>query len=122
MKSFEGLVEIVDEDFSYHLNNISEVVDYLDSEGTLIVIDNTETLSKEEILEFYWKFENAKILITSRIGLGEVEIRIDLQPLDFKESRYLFRQLANIEEVIEVSSLQRRYRYNYKTATNASWT
>ena len=105
LKSFDGLVDIVEDDFSYQSNNISQVIDFLDSEGTLIVIDNTESLSKEEILEFYWKFENAKILITSRIGLGEVEIRIDLQPLEFKESRYLFRQLANIEDVVDVLSL-----------------
>lgn len=45
----------------------------------LLVLDNLETINTEEIKEFLDKFtEYGKVLITSRIGLGEMEHRFKL--------------------------------------------
>lgn len=61
----------------------------------LIVIDNLETIADERIINFIIEAHpKRKVLITSRRGLGQVEIRHELKQLKEKEAVYLFRQIA----------------------------
>lgn len=49
---------------------------------TLLVLDNLETLNTSDIRDFLIEFsEEGKVLITSRIGLGELELRYPLRGL-----------------------------------------
>ncbi len=51
--------------------------------NALLVLDNLETINTSEIKGFLDEFtENGKVLITSRIGLGEMEHRYNLNGLD----------------------------------------
>ena len=64
-------------------DNISDTEEYLISLAKdfnmLLVLDNLETINTEEIKDFLDRFtEYGKVLITSRIGLGEMEHRFKL--------------------------------------------
>ncbi|MDE5562782.1 MAG: hypothetical protein K2J01_04475 [Clostridiales bacterium] len=49
---------------------------------TLLVLDNLETINTEDVRDFLEEFsENSKVIITSRIGLGEMEYRYVLSGL-----------------------------------------
>lgn len=53
---------------------------------TLLVLDNLETINTEEVRDFLDDFsEYGKVIITSRIGLGEMEHRYFLQGLTDKD-------------------------------------
>jgi tetratricopeptide (TPR) repeat protein len=61
----------------------------------LIVIDNLETITDERIINFILDAHpKAKILITSRKGLGQVERRHELKQLKEKEAVILFRLIS----------------------------
>lgn len=68
---------------------------------TLLVLDNLETINTDDIRDFLDEFsEEGKVIITSRIGLGEMEYRYPLQGLSDTDLEFytdtLF-QLYNIE-------------------------
>jgi len=94
--TFLGFLKMLNEDFDIYSEGLDDAISQIDSEDSLIILDNTESLSKDEILNFYYKFQNAKFLLTSRIGLGEVETRIDLKAMPLNESKYLLRKSANL--------------------------
>lgn len=51
--------------------------------NTLLILDNLETVNSEEVKSFIDEFtEYGKVLITSRIGLGEMEHRYSLEGLN----------------------------------------
>ena len=51
--------------------------------NTLLVLDNLETVNSEDVKSFIDEFtESGKVLITSRIGLGEMEHRYPLEGLN----------------------------------------
>ena len=59
-----------------------ELIELSKNFRTLLVLDNLETINTEEIKEFLDDFsEEGKIIITSRIGLGEMEHRYFLHGL-----------------------------------------
>ena len=59
-----------------------ELVDLSKSFKTLLVLDNLETINTDDIRDFLDEFsEEGKVIITSRIGLGEMEHRYPLQGL-----------------------------------------
>lgn len=78
---YERLVPFVGAD---DINNTQEyIIDLAKNFNTLFVLDNLETLNTSEIREFIDVFsEYGKILITSRIGLGEMEHRYRLKGLN----------------------------------------
>lgn len=107
--SFNGLIKLVDTEFDYQCDTLDEVVEFLDENKTLLILDNTESISKDEILDFYYQFNNAKFVLTSRVGLGEVETRINLKKLKKQESIFLFRKLAEIEDIgddVDISEIK----------------
>lgn len=84
---------------------LSEISLYMKEFKILLCIDNLETLDKQEVREFLATVPNeSKVLITSRIGLGEIEYRYKLDSLDEKASISLIRNLSvllNIESLIK---------------------
>jgi LuxR family glucitol operon transcriptional activator len=77
---------------------LESILSWMSDFKVLLVLDNLETLSAEDsnlmqLLEDLPR--NSKILITSRVGLGQIEHRIPLEPLAKKEAVELFRKYAN---------------------------
>lgn len=83
---YESLIPFVGSDNS---NNTKDyIIELAKNFNTLFVLDNLETLNTSDVREFIDDFsEHGKVLITSRIGLGEMEHRYKLHGL--KESEVL---------------------------------
>ncbi|MBK8290430.1 MAG: hypothetical protein IPK96_05145 [Flammeovirgaceae bacterium] len=82
------------EDTSQKLN---EILDYLLVFKTLLIIDNLETIQSEEVRNFIREAQmRCNIVITSRIGLGELEFPRKLSGLTEVESANLIREIARI--------------------------
>ncbi|SDL68831.1 NB-ARC domain-containing protein [Catalinimonas alkaloidigena] len=78
-------------------NKLNEILEYLAYFNTLIVIDNLETIQTEEVRNFIRNAQTkCHILITSRIGLGELEYPRKLNGLSESESAKLIREIARI--------------------------
>lgn len=77
--------------------NVADLMEYLKTFRCLLVLDNFETVIGEEIRSFVFEAqEHCKIAITSRVGLGELEIRRPLGPMRLPEAENLFRSVARI--------------------------
>lgn len=74
---------------------VKELRDYMTQSRLLLVIDNLETLTLEDVRPLLGEIPTgSKVLLTSRIGLGELELRYKLDPLDKKQSVALARRHA----------------------------
>ena len=84
-----------------NLSNVQDILSYMDNNKTLLVIDNLETLSNDKtIIKLFEEIpQGSKILITSRIGVGNYEQSFQLNALDEKEAIFYFRKLANVYKV-----------------------
>lgn len=108
-KSIKNVILNLDDNFkkldnsfsSDKLNNLENILSYMKENNTLLVIDNLETLSSDKTITTL--FEEiplgSKILITSRIGVGNYEQSFQLNSLDEKESLFYFRKLINAYKV-----------------------
>jgi len=76
---------------------LSEVSEYMTEFRTLLCIDNLETISSSEVREFLANIPNeSRVLITTRMGLGEIEYRYKLDKLDDKPSIDLMRNMSRL--------------------------
>lgn len=102
IKDYSGIVDVIFEtlDTASDGNNkqkLNEILDYLDLFKTLLIIDNLETIQSEEIRDFIREAQmRCHIVITSRIGLGELEYPRKLKGLSEVESTKLIREIARI--------------------------
>ena len=76
---------------------ISEIIRYLENSKVLVAIDNLETLAGDDIL--YSLLERgipsgSKVLFTSRVRLGILEMPYTLEPLDPREACTLMRSFS----------------------------
>lgn len=63
-------------------NSQQELIDLAKQFNTLLVLDNLETINQQEMFPFIEEFCNyGRVLITSRVSLGELDKRYDLLPL-----------------------------------------
>ncbi len=90
-----------------------DIKEYLISLSTkfniLLVLDNLETINSEEVKDFLSRFtENAKVIITSRIGLGEMETRYKL--LGLKEED----MLEYFDTLLELYGFKNYFTYDEK--------
>lgn len=85
--------------------NWDVVLQQLRRSRTLLVIDNLETLD-EEIREFVLSVpQESKVLFTSRVGLGEIEIRYELSSFAPRDAAAFFRSLVAIHNCSTFKSL-----------------
>lgn len=84
-----------------NLSNVQDILSYMEYNKTLLVIDNLETLSNDKtIIKLFEEIpQGSKILITSRIGVGNYEQSFQLYSLDEKEAIFYFRKLTNVYKV-----------------------
>jgi LuxR family glucitol operon transcriptional activator len=74
---------------------LTEVVEYLSQLKVLLIIDNFETLTTNLFRQLLSDIPTgSKVLITSRVGLGELENRYPLDTLDQKTATTLLRKFA----------------------------
>lgn len=75
--------------------------------NTLVVLDNLETINHQEMIPFIEEFINyGKILITSRVSLGELDKRYDLNPMIKSDAIELTNRMLNYYNIDE--------KYTYK--------
>jgi LuxR family glucitol operon transcriptional activator len=75
---------------------LAEILTYMKEFRILLTIDNVETLAQESLRPLLEEVpQGSKVLLTSRIGLGEIEIRYPLDPLDWKTAVILMRKFAS---------------------------
>lgn len=98
--SISSLGSLID-NVSKHIKSPSDkkwqgVIDQIKSSKTLLVIDNLETIG-EEIRDLVINIPSkSKVLLTSRIGLGEIEVRYELNPFIPKDATALFHSLVTV--------------------------
>lgn len=87
----------------------------------LLVIDNLETvLHDEELIEYLKEVELPhKVLITSRLGLGEIERRFPLKEMSINDAVELFRRIAIEKSVRGLASLPNETISNYVRRMNS---
>ena len=74
---------------------IQDVLDCMSMFRMLIVIDNFETVTDSSLRPLLTAVPvGSKVLLTSRVGLGELEIRYKLDPLDLRTSVSLLRRFS----------------------------
>lgn len=95
---YTGLVSVISESVGCdRKSKLEEILEYLDIFKTLLIIDNLETIQSEEVRDFIREAQTkCTILITSRIGLGELEYPRKLNGLSETESAKLIREIARI--------------------------
>jgi hypothetical protein len=82
-------------------SGFSELIEYLNTFKILLIIDNLETVIDENIRSFLGQINSrdSKILITSRIGLGDFERRYQISNLNERDAVTLLRSLAKVRNV-----------------------
>jgi len=72
----------------------------------LVVVDNAETIDRDALRPLLSEIpRDSKVVLTSRAGIGELELRYDLRPMDGADAIQLFRRFA---EFLNVTELKRR--------------
>lgn len=78
-------------------NPVDDIIEYLQEFRILLILDNLETVKDARIDDFLDRLPaGSKVLITSRIGLGEFERRLRLDSLEEHDSVRLVQALARI--------------------------
>jgi len=103
-RNYEEVLDKILEVYNWYdilQQDLSQKEQYVDlilresDKGILLVVDNLETIQDERILEFIKDFPRPnKVLITSRMGLGEVERRYVLKEMSAADSIALIRIVA----------------------------
>jgi len=96
---YTGLIDVISEtlEINQESNKLSSILEYLSLFKTLLIIDNLETIHSEEVRDFIRNAQvKCNVLITSRIGLGELEFPRKLNGLSESESSKLIREIARI--------------------------
>ncbi|WP_432047084.1 NB-ARC domain-containing protein [Streptomyces asiaticus] len=86
------LGRVIDDKFS---GSVADLADMLEGIETLLVVDNLETVDGSEIVALYESLpDSVTYLLTSRIGVGQIERRVPLGPLREKDAEGLFRSFT----------------------------
>ncbi|WP_166435902.1 NB-ARC domain-containing protein [Cellulomonas shaoxiangyii] len=84
---------------------LAEVLAYMETFRVLLILDNLETVLDARLREFLSRLpNNSKVLITSRIGLGSLEIPLRLGPLEANDGVTLLRATARTRGVGALAS------------------
>lgn len=98
--------------FDKNLNsNVEHLAETLSGFKTLICIDNLESISGDEFVDFYDKLpEEVTFLITSRKGIGQLERRISIEALSDSSALMLLNQLIRFRSVSTLSKISSEQR------------
>jgi len=101
LRDYSGLIDNITKEVGAQVRstseNVNEILDYLDEFEVLIIIDNLETILDENVRYFIREAQQrCKIVITSRVGLGELEFPRKVSGLSESESSILIRTIARV--------------------------
>jgi LuxR family glucitol operon transcriptional activator len=83
----------------------SELLEYMRSFRVLLAVDNLETIDPVDLRPLLLEMpERSKVLFTSRIGLGEIEVRYPLDPLESPTAKHLARKFAQSLNLTSVAA------------------
>ena len=86
---------------------LQEVIQYLNEFCILLIIDNLETVLDKRMLDFFAKLNGrSKVLITSRLGTGEMNYRFPLSGLSEVDSLQLLRATAKVRRVPDLVAVK----------------
>ena len=89
------------------------VVEHMSRYSTLLVVDNLETLGSE-LKELAFDIpQGSKLLMTSRVGLGKIERRLDIPVFSAHDSEVLMRVLGTAYGYAEIKQLNSRQLNRY---------
>ena len=85
---------------------IKEILDFCGTFNILLFIDNLETILDKRIRDFIREIQNiAKVIITSRIGLGELEFPRKITGFSEAESITFIREIATVRNTTILKKL-----------------
>lgn len=85
---------------------LKDILEFLESFRVLVILDNLETVLDDRIRAFLGRLPSgSKILITSRIGIGEFEYRVNVQPLPNVDASRLLRAVAKVSGVRQLATM-----------------
>ncbi len=74
---------------------MDSIIEFMEVFKVLLVLDNMETVNTGDVNEFLRKVpENSKVLITSRLGIGEFEVRQKIEGLTKNDAITYYRELS----------------------------
>lgn len=110
--STTGLFNKITEELAGNIKTedyIAEILDYLNEFSILLAIDNLETLNDMTIRNLLTNISGkSKIIITSRIGIGEIEIRYPLYGLKENYAIQLLTLFSKIRQVQNILTLDNK--------------
>lgn len=85
--------EIVNTD--NQMEPMDAIIEFMSVFNVLLVLDNLETVNAGEINDFIRKIpDNSKVLITSRLGIGEFEVRQRIDGMEKNDAITYYRELS----------------------------
>lgn len=97
--------------------SVEELGTVLEGATVLLVVDNLETADSNEIVRLYDAMpDTTQFLFTSRVGLGQLERRVQLGGLDARDASNLFRRYARIRGLTHLATLDDRQVASIATA------
>jgi tetratricopeptide (TPR) repeat protein len=86
---------------------VSEILEYMNSFRIFLVLDNLETILDQRVRFFLSRLSgSSKILITSRVGLGELEFRYPLSSMPLADATQLLRSTAIVRGVTPIAKMK----------------
>jgi|GEM_PF-555644 len=99
-----GLFQDISRSLLNTAESVDELLQYVNSFNILLILDNLETVLDENIRSFLAGITStSKVLITSRIGLGELEYRFPLRTLKDEDAISLLRATAQVRRVEQIT-------------------
>lgn len=81
-------------------NPLEELLDYMAEFSILLILDNLETVLDTQLTDFLDQLpKGSKVLLTSRIGVGQYEYKVPTGPMSESESIALLMRLAKARGV-----------------------
>ncbi|WP_404864499.1 cold shock domain-containing protein [Georhizobium sp. MAB10] len=91
-----------------------EVLNYLNEFRILLILDNLETIMDKRIIDLFSRLNGrSKILVTSRLGTGEMNYRFPLGPLSEDDGVRLLRSTAKVRNVKNILQLDKAVLASY---------
>lgn len=123
LKNYESVLDSILESYKWYdeintsIKNKEECVQIIlraGEKGLLLVVDNLETIVDERVIDFIKDIPRpSKVLITSRIGLGEIERRYQLKEMHIKDAIILLRTISKEKGIDSLMRLPDEVLSNY---------
>lgn len=106
VRSFSDCVDRNDVLHHDGVKSIDDLLFYMECYKTLLILDNLETINSNDVKKLFDDIPmGSKVIITSRIGVGEYESRLNLKEFTENEACSYFRRLTKAYSATSLSKL-----------------